>query len=122
MNRTVASLLLFCISFIAGLLVAVGAYRFVQTRLFPPATLEVLGVLQFQAQPADLSASGNPPNGYYVESTAVDRFYLEGEQLESYVGAPIFATGTIATVCGPDTFPCYPKLLVQSVTQTPGPG
>lgn len=117
MNRTVSSTMAICISFIAGLLVCMGAYWFVQAYLFPPASLEVLGVLQLQTQPSSPSATGNPPNGYFVESTATDRFYLEGDLVKPYVGSLVLIKGTISTVCGADAYPCYPKLLAKSVTQ-----
>lgn len=118
MNRAVSSLAV-CISFIAGLLVCLGTYWLAQVYLFPPAILEVRGILRFQAQPSDPTATGNPPNGYFVESTATDRFYLEGDLIKPYVNSPVLVQGTISTVCGSDTYPCYPKLLAKSVTQVP---
>lgn len=122
MNRAVSSLVAVCVSFIAGVLVCMGASWFVQAYVFPPATLNVRGVLKLQSQPYDPSLSGLPPNGYFVESTAIERFYLEGDLIKPYVGSLVLIQGTISTVCGPDTFPCYPKLLAKSVTQVPGAG
>lgn len=122
MNRAVSLLMAVCISFIAGLLICIGTYWFVRAYLFPPATLEVRGVLRFQSQPSAPSATGNPPNGYFVESTAIDRFYLEGDLIKTYVGSLVLVKGTISTVCGPDTYPCYPNLLVKSVIQVSGSG
>lgn len=119
MNRTASITRALLIGFIAGVLVSLGAYWAVRAYVMPPTILEVRGVLQFQAQPPSPSATGNPPNGYFVESTAVDRFYLEGDLLEPYVGSLVLISGTVATVCGPDTHPCYPKLLAQSVVPVP---
>lgn len=68
-----------------------------------------------QVAPADPSASANPPNGYYVESSVTERFYVEGEQVKPYVGSSVFIQGTLSTTCGPSGYPCYPKLLASEV-------
>jgi hypothetical protein len=121
MNRTVSLFLTATLFFIAGCLSYAGGSWWLRTYLLPPGTLAVRGVLQFQAQVDDPSASANPPNGYFVESTAINRFYVEGDLIQPYVGSLVLLQGkTLSTVCGADTFPCYPKLLVKSVTQVSG--
>lgn len=119
MNRTLSLLSTAVIFFIAGLLSCVGAYWWLKTYLFPPSTVEVQGVLKFQAK-SDPSASANPPNGYFVESSATDRFYVEGNLAKPYVGSLVLIKGTLSTECGPDGYPCYPKLVAKSVVQAPG--
>ena len=119
MNRTVSLLLTSIVSFILGLFSAGGAYWFLKTYLLPPGTITVRGVLQ-QAQPGDPSASGNPPDGYYVESSASDRFYVEESLAKPYVGSHILIQGTLSTVCGPDNFPCYPQIVPKSITPITG--
>ncbi|HEY9646831.1 MAG TPA: hypothetical protein V6C88_10695 [Chroococcidiopsis sp.] len=119
MSRTVLIARAILVGFVAGVIVSLGAFWVVQAYVMPPTVLEVRGVVQFQAQPPDPTATGNPPNGYFVESTAVDRFYLEGDLLEPYVGARVLIRGTVATVCGSETYPCYPKLLAQSIVPVP---
>lgn len=120
MNRTVSLLLISIVSFMLGLFSAVAVYWILKTYLFPPSTITVRGVLQHQAQPVDLSASGNPPNGYYVESSAIDRFYVEESSAKLYVGSRVLIQGTLSTVCGPDNFPCYPQIVPKSITSTTG--
>lgn len=106
--------------FVAGLLSGAGGYWFVRSYLFPPATIQIRGVLKFQAKPSDPSASANPPNGYFVESSATDRFYVAGDLvIPSYVGSLVQIKGTLSTECGPDGYPCYPKLITTSVIQAP---
>ncbi|MBI4783986.1 MAG: hypothetical protein HY785_22095 [Oscillatoriophycideae cyanobacterium NC_groundwater_1537_Pr4_S-0.65um_50_18] len=118
MNRTAPLFLTAALSFIAGLLSYAAGSWWLRTSLLPPGTITVRGVLKFQAQIDDLSTSGNPPNGYFVESNAIERFYVEGDLIEPYVGSSVFIQGEVlSTLCGPDTFPCYPKLHVKSVTQ-----
>lgn len=119
MNRTISPLFASVVAFVLGLLSAVGAY-YLKTYLFPPATITVRGVLKYQAQPVDPGASGNPPNGYFVESSAIDRFYIEDNWAKPYVGSPVLIQGTLSTVCGPDNFPCYPKLVPKSITPARG--
>lgn len=119
MNRTASLFLTATTFFLAGLLSYAGAQSYLRTYL--SGTIVVRGVLKFQARIVDPGASGNPPNGYFVESTAIDRFYVEGDLMKSYVGSRVLLQGkTLSTVCGPDDFPCYPKLFVKSVTQIPG--
>ena len=117
MNRTASLFLTATLSFIVGLLSYAGGSEWLRTYLLP-GTITVRGVLKFQAQIDSPGASGNPPNGYFVESTAIERFYVEGDLIEPYVGSPVLIQGEVLSIlCGPDTFPCYPKLLVKSVTQ-----
>lgn len=120
MNRTV-SLLITAISFlIAGWLSCGGIDWLLSAYFFPPVKVQVRGVLKFQAKPSDPSASGNPPNGYFVESTAIERFYVEGNLVKPYVGSLILIRGTLSTECGLDGYPCYPKLVKTSVIPAPG--
>lgn len=119
MNRTASLFLTATIFFIAGLLSYAGTQWYLRTYL--SGTITVRGVLKFQAQIVDPGASGNLPNGYFVESTAIDRVYVEGDLIKPFVGSLVLLQGeTLSTVCGPDTFPCYTKLLITSVTPVPG--
>ncbi|MBW4582413.1 MAG: hypothetical protein KME42_22825 [Tildeniella nuda ZEHNDER 1965/U140] len=121
MNRTGSLVLTATIFFLAGLLSYAGGQWYLKTYLLPPGTITVRGVLKFQTHNSDIGNSGHPPYGYFVESTAIDRFYIEGDLMKSYVGSSVVLQGkTLSTVCGPDMFPCYPKLLVKSVTPVPG--
>ncbi len=118
MNRTASLVLTATIFFFAGLLSYAGAQWYLSTYL--ARTITVRGVLKFQAHNSDLGGSGHPPYGYFVESTAVGRVYVEGDLIQSSVGSSVLLQGkTLSTVCGPDTFPCYPNLLVTSVTPVP---
>lgn len=117
MNRTVSLLIIAATFFVGGVLSCIGANWIFRVYLSPPATIYVRGILKFQSS-NDPTASANPPNGYFVESTATDRFYVEG--VKPYVGSLIQLTGTLTTVCGPDGYPCYPKLQTQAVVQVKG--
>lgn len=56
-----------------------------------------------------------PPSGYFVESSGIGRVYLTDEPLNSYVGQPIRARGSVSGVCGPKSIPCYPLVEVQEI-------
>jgi hypothetical protein len=105
--------------FIAGVLSCISTYWFVKTYLLPPTAIEIRGVLKLQTEPSDPSATSNPPNGYFVESTATDRFYVTGDLVKPYVGSLVLIKGTLSTVCSPDLHPCYPELQVKQVIQAP---
>jgi hypothetical protein len=116
MNRTVSLLAIAATFFIGGVFSCIGADWLFKVYLFPPITIHVQGVLKFQSS-NDPTASANPPNGYFVESMATDRFYVEGDLVKPYVGSRIQLTGILSTVCGPDGYPCYPQLKTTSVVQ-----
>jgi hypothetical protein len=120
MNRTASLVLTAIIFFLAGLLTDAGVQWYLRT-YFAKTTI-VQGVLKLQTQQIeDLGTSGNPPNGYFVESSAIDRFYVEGDLMKPYVGSLVSLQGeALSTICGPDAFPCYPKMRVKAVTKIPG--
>ncbi len=118
MNRTASLVLTATIFFLAGLLSYAGAQWYLST--YFSGTITVRGVLKFQAHNSDIGGSGHPPYGYFVESTALDRIYVEGDSIKPSVGSSVLLQGkTLSTVCGRDGFPCYPNLLVKSVTPVP---
>jgi hypothetical protein len=119
MNRTVSLLVIAATFFVGGVLSCIGVDWLFKVYLFPPVTIRVRGVLKVQSS-NDPTASANPPNGYFVESSATDRFYVEGDLVKPYVGSLIQLTGILSTVCGPDGYPCYPKLQTKSVFQVKG--
>lgn len=122
MRFTLSSFTVAAILFLAGFVSSAGTYEFLKTYFFTPPQVTIQGVLKFQAQTdIDPTASGNPPNGYFVESTASERFYVEGISVSQYVGSLIFIRGTLAAECGSDGFPCYPKLVAISITQSSEP-
>ena len=55
------------------------------------------------------------PNGYYVNSPGIGRVYLTGKPLDSYVGKPVEALGSVSGVCGPKSVPCYPIVEVRDI-------
>lgn len=55
------------------------------------------------------------PNGYYVDSSSIGRVYLTGKPLDSYVGQPVKAIGSVSGICGPKSVPCYPIVQVREV-------
>ena len=55
------------------------------------------------------------PSGYFVESPGVGRVYLTGRPLNDYVGQSVQATGSVSSVCGPKSLPCYPLVEVRDV-------
>ncbi|PZO12596.1 MAG: hypothetical protein DCF25_17400 [Leptolyngbya foveolarum] len=56
------------------------------------------------------------PSGYYINSPGVGRVYLTGKALDSYVGKPVAALGSVSGVCGPKSVPCYPIVAVREIT------
>ena len=55
------------------------------------------------------------PNGYYVNSPGIGRVYLTGTALDSYVGKPVEALGSVSGICGPKSVPCYPIVEVRGI-------
>lgn len=120
MHRRPSFFLTATIFFIVGLLSYAGAQWWLRSYLLPPGTITVQGVLKFQA-PSNSGDSGKPPDGYFVEAAAIKRVYVEGDLIKPFVGSLVLLQDkTLSTVCGPDTFPCYPKLLITSATPVPG--
>ena len=59
------------------------------------------------------------PTGYFVDSSGIGRVYLTGQPLNSYVGQPILARGSVSGVCGPKSIPCYPLVEVREIGAPP---
>lgn len=104
------------IAFLVGIVVGVGGMIYLQD--FFAGTIRVTGVVMYESNP-DSSASGLPPRGYYVESSATGRVYIEHSTAGSYLGQQIHATGRLGTLCGPGGFNCYPVVWPESIVQKP---
>lgn len=87
-------------------------HKLYKATVAPPVSVE--GTLRAQYSYED-SAARPAPNGYYIEGTGVDRIYLTGQPLQSYVGQSIVATGSVEGICGPKSIPCYPILSLREV-------
>ena len=87
-------------------------HKLYKATIAPPVSIE--GTLRAQYSYED-SALHPSPNGYYIEGTGVDRIYLTGKPLQSYVGQSIVATGSVEGICGPKSLPCYPILALREV-------
>ena len=120
MNRTFYTVLAAIFWFAAGLCCFAGVNWLLNTYLNPPDEVTVRGTIEYQGS-FDPTASAVPPNGYFVQSTAAGRFYLEAASVKPYQGSFIQAVGTLSTICGPDGYPCYPKLEPKSVLPLPPP-
>lgn len=55
------------------------------------------------------------PTGYFVDSPGIGRVYLTGQPLNSYVGQPVKALGSVSGICGPKSVPCYPIVQVREI-------
>lgn len=55
------------------------------------------------------------PTGYFVDSPGIGRVYLTDKPLNSYVGEPVEAFGSVSGTCGPKSVPCYPIVQVREV-------
>lgn len=77
---------------------------------FFASKISATGVVMLESydDPAWAGASGLPPSGYYIESSATGRVYIEHSAVEHYLGRQIRATGRLETLCGPDGVNCYP--------------
>lgn len=118
MNRTASSLIAIIVGFIAGMITSIGTSWLLKTYIFPPDKIYVRGMLKYQSH-FDPSASAAPPNGYFVESSATERFYVEGELVKPFTNTLVQISGTLSTICGPDGYPCFPKLIVKDVVPAP---
>lgn len=59
------------------------------------------------------------PGGYYIESSSIGRVYLTGQPLQSSVGEIVSASGSVSSICGPKSIPCYPLLEVREIGPAP---
>ncbi len=87
-------------------------HKLYKATIAPPVSVE--GTLRAQYSYDD-AAARPAPNGYYIEGTGVDRIYLTGKPLQSYVGQSIVANGSVEGICGPKSLPCYPLLQLREV-------
>lgn len=55
-------------------------------------------------------ASGLPPEGLYVTSSALGFVYFRCTNAAPAAGSTVRVRGTLDTICGPDTVPCYPRV------------
>lgn len=111
MNRTSSFLLITAfIFFVMGGLSSVGSYWLARKYFFPADRVRAEGILKFQGE-SDPSASANPPEGYFVESNAIERLYIVGLPKTS-IGSFVRIKGTLSTICGADGYPCYPQVIL----------
>jgi len=95
----------------------VGFWR-VSDHLATFEPVQVSGLLQVQIRPADPGATGNPPNGYFIEATAIGRVYLEPVDVKQYVGIKVVARGRLSrATCGNDGQSCYPVIAATSILE-----
>ena len=77
---------------------------------------QVSGVVQYHTP--DYTVSADAPEGYYVESTAIGRVYIEHKNVFSYVNKYVIARGYLEEICGNDGGSCFPLVDAQSITIT----
>lgn len=105
------------IAFAFGAISSAAGLWWLRHYLSRSAPVQVSGVLQVQSKPADPSASGNPPNGYFIEATAIGRVYLEHSSAKQYVGRRVVSSGRLSATCGNDGRPCYPEIAATSIRE-----
>ena len=75
-----------------------------------PNNVTLVGSAERMVHTPDLvGASGLPPEGLYVTSSALDLVYFRCTNPPAE-GVTVRVRGTLDTVCGPDTVPCYPRV------------
>lgn len=77
--------------------------------------IAVEGTVQAKYSYQDSNELSPAPNGYFIESAGLNRVYLTGQPLDSYVGQTVKAQGSVTGICGPKSIPCYPLIEVREV-------
>ena len=109
LRRALILLVTNSISFVLGIAIALGTIVFLED--FFKQSVSIGGTLEKEEHsPLDASASGLPPEGFYIASR--DRFYIGAPRAKNIanLGQPIYARGTLGVVCGPGKGVCFPKL------------
>ena len=75
-----------------------------------PKEVSVTGTVQRMVYSPELSSA--PPEGWYVEGSAVARIYVQCVEAEPREGTDISVRGTLDSVCGTGV-PCYPRVTGQ---------
>ncbi len=105
------------ISFILGsaatTLIIWQLHRLYRATIAPLITVEGTVQARYGHQPGDGPTPA--PTGYFIESAETGRVYLTGKPLNSYVGQPVKAQGSISGTCGPKSIPCYPLIEIREV-------
>ena len=104
--RNLLPVLLLPFAFVLGFLLrpALTAWVF-------PAHVSVTGVAERMVHTPDMAtASALPPEGLYVAGSAFGLVYVRCTDAEPPPGATLRVSGTLDTVCGPDSVPCYPRV------------
>ena len=101
-----AALLLLLFTFALGLLLRPTLVN----ALFPSKVTLVGSAERLVHTPNMAGASGLPPEGLYVASSALDFVYFRCTDAAPAEGGTVRVRGTVDTVCGPDTIPCYPRV------------
>jgi hypothetical protein len=74
-------------------------------------TVWIAGVVRYHEE--DLTASTGAPSGFWVDSSGIERIYLEHENISEVVDKPISARGHLRIVCGHNHSTCYPMIEVE---------
>lgn len=96
---------------ITALLFTAGIFGFQYCSSFLEPRIKVSGVVRYHR--ADLTVSADPPEGYYVESSAIGRIYLQHNAMPGALTRSIDARGTLRGMCGNDKGACFPMIRVE---------
>lgn len=110
-----------CVSFLLGAAASTLAiwqlHKLYQATIAPVVVVQ--GKLQAKYNYQDGDELSPAPGGYFIESSSVDRIYLTGQPLNSYVGQTVSVQGSVSGICGPKAIPCYPLVQVREVNTSP---
>lgn len=88
-------------------------HKLYRATVAPVVTVE--GTVQAKYHYQDDNELSPDPIGYYINSPGIGRIYLTGKPLDSFVGQPVEAMGSVSGICGPKSIPCYPLVEVREV-------
>lgn len=107
MKKTIVTITITTLVFVAGIL----AHSYISN--MQRGSHQVSGVVKYYTP--DYTASGEAPEGYYVESSAIDKVYIEHQNIADYTDKHINARGYLKEICGNDFGSCFPLIDAQTI-------
>lgn len=107
------ALLFFLLGSAVSTLIVWQLHRLYRATVAPVVVVE--GTVQVKYSYKESDELAPAPSGYFIESSGIERIYLTGKPLNSYVGQKISVQGSVSGICGPKSVPCFPLIEVREI-------
>lgn len=74
----------------------------------------ISGTVQYHK--ADITVSLDFPEGYYIESSALERVYIEHSNIFEFLESDIAGKGAMGKVCSNTSGLCYPNITLKEIS------